>query len=173
MYLLKHTGWGILIDLHSVTLNIFINLQIIEVLNFAFSGALCNELYGTRQYFFWHTSTTLNRMCLTVVVWPCFFSSLYAISTETVCLTMDIILQSISNLYTDTPLYTGLCSCVLVAGFLVRESWRGSCGKWISLLCHVSFHSSYSWKLARDKYHREWQWWVSELFKNMASLCCD
>lgn len=84
---------------------------------------------------------------------------------------MDIILQSISNLYTDTPLYTGLCSCVLVAGFLVRESWRVSCGKWISLLC--CFHSSYSWKLARDKYHREWQWWVSELFKNKASLCCD
>lgn len=60
MYLLKHTGWGILIDLHSVTLNIFINLQIIEVHNFVFSGALCNELYGTRQYFFWHTSTTLK-----------------------------------------------------------------------------------------------------------------
>lgn len=43
MYLLKHTGWGILIDLHSVTLNIFINLQIIEVHNFVFSGALWNE----------------------------------------------------------------------------------------------------------------------------------
>ena len=53
MYPLKHTGWGILMDLHSVTLNIFINLQIIKVHNFVFSGALCkwNEatVFGTPQ----------------------------------------------------------------------------------------------------------------------------